>query len=591
MTVQQKLVALRSVMKSNGIDAVIIPSGDPHQSEYVAAHWQERAWISGFTGSAGLVVVTHDHAGLWTDSRYFLQAEMQLKNTEFVLHKMFNQFATPYIDYLSETLSSGSKVAINGFMFSKSSVDGMKKEFAKNNIDFVYRLDLISEIWHNRPALSDAPIELHDINFSGKSIADKLSEIYQSLKESNGDYYLITALDDLAWTFNIRGKDVDYNPVAIGYGVVGLKENHFFADPSKLSDSVLSEFSKNGVKVHTYDSIIPFLNNLNETTKILVDPNLCSQTIYESINGQIIHETSISKLLKSIKNEVETAHIRNVMKKDGAALAQTFYWLEQKMKNGDKVSEVDVAKKIAENRSHQDFYQGESLGAIIGYKENGAIIHYHPEPETCKTIRPEGILLADSGGQYKDGTTDITRTFALSHPSADQKKSYTLILKGMIALSMAKFPEGTTGAQLDTLARQFLWAEGLNYGHGTGHGVGFFLNVHEPPQGFAPVHSERGRTVQLPGMLTSNEPGFYKEGEYGMRIENLILTQKSQIDGFLEFETVTLYPFDHLLMEKSLLTPGEISWINDYHQKVYDDISTYLNGEVKLWFKEKCKPI
>jgi Xaa-Pro aminopeptidase len=343
--------------------------------------------------------------------------------------------------------------------------------------------------------------------------------------------------------------------------------------------------------VHTYDSIIPFLNNLNETTKILVDPNLCSQTIYESINGQIIHETSISKLLKSIKNEVETAHIRNAMKKDGAALAQTFYWLEQKLKNGEEVSEVDVAKKISENRSHQDFYQGESFGAIIGYKENGAIIHYHPEPETCKTIRPEGILLADSGGQYKDGTTDITRTFTLSPPSADQKKSYTLILKGMIALSMAKFPEGTTGAQLDTLARQFLWAEGLNYGHGTGHGVGFFLNVHEPPQGFAPVHSERGRTVQLPGMLTSNEPGFYKEGEYGMRIENLILTQKSQIDGFLEFETVTLYPFDHLLMDKSLLTHGEISWINDYHQKVYDDVSTYLNGEVKLWFKEKCKPI
>jgi Xaa-Pro aminopeptidase len=591
MTVHQKLSALREVMKSNGIDAVIIPSGDPHQSEYVAAHWQERAWISGFTGSAGLVVVTHDHAGLWTDSRYFLQAEMQLKNTEFVLHKMFNQFATPYVDYLSETLKPKATVAVNGFMFSKNAVDGMKKDFAKNNIDFVHRLDLISEIWPDRPALSDAPIELHDIKFAGKSIADKLSQINQSLKESKGDYYLITALDDLAWTFNIRGKDVDYNPVAIAYGMVGPKENHFFADAAKLSDSVLSAFSKNGIQVHAYESIIPFLNNLHETTKICVDPNLCSQTIYESINGQVIHETSISKLLKSIKNEVETAHIRNVMKKDGAALAESFYWLEQKMKNGDEVSEVDVAKKISENRSHQDFYQGESFGAIIGYKENGAIIHYHPEPATCKTIRPEGILLADSGGQYKDGTTDITRTFALSPPSADQKKSYTLILKGMIALSMAKFPEGTTGAQLDTLARQFLWAEGLNYGHGTGHGVGFFLNVHEPPQGFAPVHSERGRTVQLPGMLTSNEPGFYKEGEYGMRIENLILTQKSNIDGFLEFETVTLYPFDHLLIDKSLLTPGEISWINDYHQKVYDDISTYLSEEVKVWFKEKCKPI
>jgi len=591
MTVNQKLASLRIVMKSQGIDAVIIPSSDPHQSEYVAAHWQERAWISGFTGSAGLVVVTHDHAGLWTDSRYFLQAEMQLKDSEFVLHKMFNQFATPYIDYLSENLGHGATVAINGFMFSKSSVDGMKKVFEENNIALVYRLDLISEIWQNRPALSDSPIDLHDIRFSGKNIRDKLSEVSLSIKESNADYYLITTLDDLAWTYNIRGKDVEYNPVAIGYGLVGLTENHFFVHPSKLSASVLSEFNTNAIKVHPYESIIPFLNNLNESAKVLVDPNLCSQTIYESINGQIINGTSISKLLKSIKNDVEISHIRNVMKKDGAALAQTFYWLEQKLTHADEITEVDVAKKIAENRSLQDFYQGESFGAIIGYKDNGAIIHYHPEPETCKTIKPEGILLADSGGQYKDGTTDITRTFTLSHPTADQKKSYTLILKGMIALSRAKFPEGTTGAQLDTLARQFLWAEGLNYGHGTGHGVGFFLNVHEPPQGFAPVHSERGRTIQLPGMLTSNEPGYYKEEEYGMRIENLILTQKSKMDGFLEFETVTLYPFDHALIEKSLLTPEEINWINDYHQKVYADISSFLNAEVNQWFKEKCRPI
>ena len=591
MTVNQKLAALRRVMKLQAIDAVIIPSSDPHQSEYVAAHWQERAWISGFTGSAGLVVVTHEHAGLWTDSRYFLQAEMQLKDSEFVLHKMFNQFATPYIDYLSETLSSEATVAVNGFMFSKSSVDGMKKLFSENNIQLNYRLDLISEIWKNRPPLSDYPVDLHDIQFSGKSISDKIGEVRLSIKESNAEFYLITTLDDLAWTYNIRGKDVDYNPVAIGYGLVGLTENHFFVHPSKLSASVLSEFNKNGIKVHPYESIIPFLNNLKESTKILVDPSLCSQTIYESINGQIISGTSISKLLKSIKNDVEINHIRNVMKKDGAALAQTFYWMETKLTHGDEITEVEVAKKIAENRSLQEFYQGESFGAIIGYKDNGAVIHYHPEPETCKKIKPDGILLADSGGQYKDGTTDITRTFALSAPTNDQKKSYTLILKGMIALSRAKFPEGTTGAQLDTLARQFLWAEGLNYGHGTGHGVGFFLNVHEPPQGFAPVHSERGQTIQLPGMLTSNEPGYYKDGEYGMRIENLILTQKSIIDGFLEFETVTLYPFEHALIEKSRLTTEEIIWINDYHQKVYADISTFLNTEVNQWFKEKCKSL
>jgi len=591
MTVDQKLSLLRNVMHTKGIDAVIIPSSDPHQSEYVASHWREREWISGFTGSAGLVVITKNHAGLWTDSRYFLQAEMELKGSSFVLHKMVNQFGTPHIDFLSETLSSGSTVAVNGFMFSKTAIDGMKKELSKKQIELVYRIDIISEIWLDRPQLSDAPIVLHEMEFSGKSIGDKMTQICLSIQESNADYYLITTLDDLAWTFNIRGTDVEYNPVAIGYGLIGIKENHIFINPSKLSESVLSEFSKNDIEVHPYENIISYLNNLNETSRILIDPALCSQTIYEAVNGQIICETSISKLLKAIKNNVEQEHIRNVMKKDGAALAQTFYWLAQTLTAEIEISEVDVANKISENRSKFEYYQGESFGAIIGYKENGAIIHYHPEPETCKIIKPTGILLADSGGQYKDGTTDITRTFSLSTPTADQKISYTLILKGMIALSMAKFPEGTTGAQLDTLARQFLWAEGMNYGHGTGHGVGFFLNVHEPPQGFAPVHSERGRTVHLPGMLTSNEPGYYKEGEYGMRIENLILTRKSEIDGFLEFETVTLYPFDHTLIEKSLLTQAELNWINRYHQKVYDDISAYLEPEVKLWFKEQCKPV
>ncbi|MBK8624402.1 MAG: aminopeptidase P family protein [Saprospiraceae bacterium] len=591
MTVNQKLSALRKTMAAHHIDAIIIPSSDPHQSEYLAAHWQERSWVSGFTGSAGLVAITQNHAGLWTDSRYFLQAEMELKENEFILHKMTNQFASPYVEFLAAQLPMGATVAINGFMFSKSAVDGMKREFSEKGISLEYKKDLISEIWSDRPALSDAPILYHEDKYSGKALIDKLEAIRAKMLEYNAAYHLITTLDDIAWSFNIRGKDVEYNPVAIAYGIIAVSDAHIFVDESKLSDFVKKQFSKNKIHVHGYNEIISFLNQLNEKSSIIVDTNLCSQSLYEAINAKIISEASIPKTLKAIKNEIEINHIRSVMKKDGAALANTFFWLEQSLQSGNDINEVDVAKKLAENRSQQKFYQGESFGAIVGYKDNGAIIHYHPEPKTCKKIKPEGILLVDSGGQYCDGTTDITRTFALSTPTDEQKKAYTLILKGMIALSMATFPEGTVGVQLDTLARQFLWEEGMNYGHGTGHGVGFYLNVHEPPQGFAPTISERGRTVHLPGMLTSNEPGYYKEGEFGMRIENLILTINSDKKGFLAHETVTLYPFDHILIDKSRLTKAEVSWINAYHKKCYAGISPFLKGDIKTWFKEKCNKV
>jgi Xaa-Pro aminopeptidase len=591
MTVNQKLLALRKSMVDHNIDAIIIPSSDPHQSEYVADHWQERSWISGFTGSAGLVAITKTHAGLWTDSRYFLQGEMELKGSEFVLHKMTNQFASPYVDYLVQQLPPGAKVAINGFMFSKSAVDGMKKAFSEKDIFLEHRLDLISEIWKDRPPLSDAHILYHEDKYSGKSLTQKLDGIRANMVQSEVDYHLISTLDDIAWSFNIRGKDVEYNPVAIAYAVIGKNDAHIFVEEKKLSDFVKNEFLKNKIQIHQYPEIISFLNRLNENDTILVDSNLCSQSLFEAINANIINGSSIPKTLKAIKNEVEIDHIRSVMKKDGAALAHTFYWLEQALVSGQSIDEVTVAHKLAENRSQQELYQGESFGAIVGYKGNGAIIHYHPEPEKCKKIEPEGILLVDSGGQYCDGTTDITRTFALSTPTDEQKTAYTLILKGMISLSRATFPEGTVGAQLDTLARQFLWGEGMNYGHGTGHGVGFYLNVHEPPQGFAPIHSERGRTVHLPGMLTSNEPGYYKEGEFGMRIENLILTIQSEKPGFLAHETVTLYPFDHTLIDKSRLTNDEISWINDYHIKAYAGISPLLKGDIKTWFKEKCREV
>lgn len=591
MTIDQKLSALRAVMNQNQVDAIIIPTVDPHQSEYIAACWQERAWISGFNGSAGWVVVTAGHAGLWTDSRYFLQAEMELRGSSFVLHKMINQFGSPYIDFLAENLPAGSTVSINGLLFARSSVENIKKTLSAHNIHLNHRSDLMAEVWKNRPQIPASDIEIHDAKYTGMEVSEKLAAIRAGVSSAGAAYHLITALDDLAWTFNIRGRDVDFNPVVTCYAVIGSETSHFFVAEGRVGGKLKSVFNKNKVKVHDYGDIVPFLNNLREKDTILVDPAICSQAVYEAINGTVIHGGSIPKSLKAVKNKTEIAHIRNAMKKDGAALAHAFHWLEHQLSSGKTPSEVEVAHKLAECRSMQKLYQGESFSAIVGYRDNGAIIHYHPEAGKCKSIHPEGILLVDSGGQYTDGTTDITRTFTLGHTTEEQKRSYTLVLKGMIALSVARFPEGTTGMQLDTFARQFLWAEGMNYGHGTGHGVGFFLNVHEPPQGFTPAMSERGKTTHTAGMLTSNEPGFYKEGEYGIRIENLVVTTAAGIPGWLEFETVTLYPFDHALIDKSRLTKDEAKWINQYHARVYATVAPLLKGDLRAWFKNKCRKV
>ena len=592
MNTDQKLQRLRAEMRANKIDAVIIPSNDPHQSEYVSDHWQERVWISGFTGSAGTVVVTHDHAGLWTDSRYFLQGEMELRGTEFVLHKMTNQFGNPFLDFLVDNLPAGAVVGVNGWMFAKNNVDSIKSTLASKGITVNHRCDMITPIWEDRPPISNREVTPHEVEFTGKSVAEKLTEIRVGMSDAGVDYYLITTLDDIGWSLNIRGTDVEYNPVAISYAVIGKESASLFIHPNKLTDTATSQMAENHIVERPYESIIAYLNQLDVNKKILVDPNLCNQALYEAINATIIPGASIPKVLKAIKNNTEIKHIRQVMMKDGAALADTFYWMEQMLAKNTSFTEVDLVHKLAEYRSHQENYQNESFAAIVGYRGNGAIIHYHPMPETCKQILPKGMLLVDSGGQYRDGTTDITRTFALSTPTEEEKTNYTLVLKGMIALSRAKFPEGTTGVQLDILARHFLWQEGLNYGHGTGHGVGFFMNVHEPPQGFVNNFSERGKTVHVPGMLTSDEPGYYKEGSYGIRIENLILCTPSKESGFLEFETVTLYPFDLGLIDESRLSQEEKTWINPYHGHVYQHVLPYIkDDQVKTWFKEKCRTL
>lgn len=587
MSINARLQKLRERMSEHHIDAYIIPSTDPHQSEYVAEYWQSRKWISGFSGSAGTVVVFSSEAGLWTDSRYYLQAETELAGTDIRMFKMPNQFEPLYMDYILQQLKPGQTVAVDGLMWSKNDSRKMKDVFTSHGLRYSDDFDLISPIWDDRPGLSEEPVFIHEEKFNGRTVSQKLAELRHFMGKEKADYQLITTLDDLAWLFNIRGKDVDYNPVAIAYALVGREKTHIFIDIKKCDETVLSYFANNKIETQPYENLESFLKKMDTSVTLLIDPASCSAKIYDTVACQIKEVSSWSRATKAIKNDVEISHVRVAMEKDGAALARAFFWLEKNLGNAT-ITEYDVLEKLASCRAEEEHYFGESFGAIIGYRGNGAIIHYAPPEEGSAEIKKEGILLADSGGQYYDGTTDITRTFALDMPTQEAKTHYTLILKGLIALSKCRFPKGTTGGQLDTLARQFLWENGLNYLHGTGHGVGFFLNVHEPPQGFAAPTSERGRTVLLPGMLTSNEPGHYIPGQYGMRLENLIVCRESDQEGFLCFETLTLYPFELSLIEQKLLTPAEIKWLNDYHQTVFQKISPRLTGEVVDWFAEKC---
>lgn len=591
MEIIQRIEDLRKAMKQAGVQAVIIPSNDAHQSEYVPSHWKSREWISGFTGSAGTVVITTEEGALFTDGRYYLQGEQELQGTGIKLHKMDNKPGPQYIRWLTEVLGSGDKVAIDYNIASIAMQHSAVKYLDPFDIELVGQ-DLIDQVWKDRPQLPLDPIFEHDVKYAGKNRKEKLQDIREVMKASNADHHLITTLDDIGWTFNLRGSDVEFNPVFVSYAMVSQKDATIYVDTAKVSTDIETKLRDDGIHIKDYHDIIADLNNLPEGDLILVDKNTCTIRLAKAINCEKIYGGTIPRKLKAIKNDTELAHEKAVMLKDCRALAKTFYWIEQSLKHNETITEYDVVEKLAEHRSEEALYVGESFNAIVGYRGNGAIIHYRPMPATSKKLEAEGILLCDSGGQYHDGTTDITRTFALGTPSDEEKRNFTLVLKGMIALTQARFPKGTTGGQLDTLARQFLWEEGLNFGHGTGHGVGFFMNVHEPPQGFAPPPSERGTTVHEVGMLSSNEPGYYKEGSYGIRIENLIAcVEDDKVEGFLKFDTYTLYPIDLKMIDDSLMTKSEKAWLNQYHHHIWDQMEPLLDGDLKRWFELKCRPM
>lgn len=587
-----RISALRAEMKNQDIDAYIIPSSDEHQSEYVSDRGKIREWISGFTGSAGTVVVTMDHAGLWTDNRYFIQAEDQLNDSNFELHKIVNRTLPEHIVWLIETLPASAKVACNGLLFSKGQIEQYESLLAKAEIKLNTSIDIIPFIWQDRPSAPQSTIYEHALKYAGKSRNEKLSELRENFLPIAHNYF-VSALDDIAWLFNLRAQDVDYNPVFYAYAIIRENDATLYVEKSKLSESLIQTLKNDAVILKPYEAIIGDLNNLAESDTILYCNADISMSAFKAINGKAISGKNYIRHAKGVKNETEIKNVRNAMEKDGVALTRTFMWLEQQLQ-GRKVKETEVREMLAHFRSQQADYKGESFGAIVGYKGNGAIVHYSPEEETCAEIENDGMLLVDSGGQYLDGTTDITRTFHLGTPTKEEKMAFTMVLKGYIALDKAKYPVGTKGIQLDTMARMFLWEQGLNYGHGTGHGVGFFMNVHEAPQGISPGWGPRSKTEFQAGMITSNEPGFYKADAFGIRMENLILTVKDESTSygdFLSHETLSLYPIEIKLIEETLMSAREKAWFNRYHQEVYLRLSPRLTEEENKWLSMKCRPL
>ncbi len=590
-----RLSSLREAMKRLDVHAVILPSADPHQSEYVAERWSTRSYISGFTGSAGTAVVTLDGGGLWTDSRYFVQGPIELARTSGLAFMKAGQGTAEYIDWLAKELPDGATVGIDGKLFTVNQVRAIKKKFADTSLELRTDVDLVDEVWSDRPAMPSSTLFSHDIKYAGKSAIEKLGDLRTQMKEAGLSHTFVSSLDEIAWLLNIRASDIKCNPLAIAYALVGADRVDLFTDPSRVDGETSKRFGESSIHVHAYSAHEEALLAITGEQKVGIDEGQVNYHLASLVRDECyVAFSSPLRLAKAIKNKVEIAHIREAHVKDGVALVRTFRWLEHTLRT-ETIRECDVVDKLHEERSKQPLFYGDSFDAIVGYGENGALPHYHSVPGEDAVIKDEGVLLVDSGGQYLDGTTDITRTFGLGKVTDEQRTRYTLVLKGHIALSRSLFPTGTRGIQLDILARQFLWQQGLNFGHGTGHGVGFFLNVHEPPQGIAATMSERGKTGFVEGMFTSNEPGFYQEGEYGIRIENLVLTvpafpEESAEDPekFLRFETITYYPIDYLLLEPDLLTTEERDWLNAYHDEVYARLSPKLNEEERAWLKERC---
>ena len=585
--IPERIAALREAMRQQKVDAYIIPSSDPHLSEYPADRWKSREWISGFTGSAGTIVVTADKAGLWTDSRYFLQAASQLEGSGIELYKLALPETPSITEFLLHELHAGQAVGLDGQTYSAAEASALANKLSRKEIKLDTSADLIEGIWKDRPAVPGNPIFEMPEALSGASVHEKLDLINNQLRSEGADCLILAALDEIAWTFNIRGTDVTYNPVVVSYAFVSEDESVLFIKPEKLTAEITEHLKKE------YSMIQRYLARLPENSRVFVDMNKTNVSLYDAIPGNctIVEGISPANHLKSIKNETEIKGFQNAVVKDGVALTKFYIWLEKQMAEGAQVTEISAAEKLTALRAEQPQYIMDSFGTICGYAEHGAIVHYSATPETDATLKPEGLLLIDSGAQYLDGTTDITRTIALGEPTEQMKKDFTRVLKGTISLAKSKFPAGTRGSQIDILARKALWDSGINYLHGTGHGIGHCLNVHEGPQS---IRMEENPVTLKPGMVISDEPAMYRTGEYGIRTENMILVREdseTEFGKFLGFDTLTLCFIDTSLIIIPMLSVREHAWLNKYHQMVYDKISPFLDEEEKAWLKEKTTEI
>lgn len=594
MSYQSRIEALRARMAQAGVDAVIIPQADPHMSEYISSRWQTRRWFSGFTGSAGDLVVTATEALLWTDSRYFLQAGEQLAPSGITLMRD-GLPDTPSIGaWLCSHLKAGQTVALDGFLYSVSAEAELRRMLPEHGIALRTDYDPVDAgEWADRPELPDAPVEVHDVAYAGLEAGAKIEMMREAAASHGAGALLFSALDDVAWILNIRSRDVRYSPVTISYLYIGADRAILFVTMSKLSKGVIDYLAGQGVDVAAYDSLPDFLRTLPQDERVAVDRNRTTAAVAAILGSRaVLLDLSPAALPKARKNATQVAGIRNAMLRDGAAMVRSLREIEMRVASGEPTTELDVAEILRRHRGASPLFVEESFGTIAGYGPHGAIVHYEATQASSSALKPEGLLLIDSGAQYYDGTTDITRTISLSAtPTAQERRDFTLVMKGHIALGTAIYPEGTRGAQLDALARQFLWKDGLSYLHGTGHGVGHYLGVHEGPQ------SIRLNWVDIPlqpGMLISNEPGLYREGLHGIRCENLVLVTEAmttEFGKFYSFETVTLCPFDLRLFDTEIMTPEEIAWVNAYHGRVRRELSPLLDEAERAWLEEKTQDL
>lgn len=599
--INQRLEMLRDVMHREHLAAFIFPSTDAHQSEYVADHWQGRAWISGFNGSAGTAVVTLHSAALWTDSRYFLAAEEQLKGTEFQLMKLKVEGTPTIAEWLSSELldacleqdavSSSLEVGLDGMVNSYNETVALMSDLRKNGgMTLRTNLDPLQEIWKDRPQIPLNPVEIHPLCYAGESLSSKIGRIRKALRSQHADGLLVSALDDIAWTLNLRGSDVHCNPVFVSYLLISSDSVSLYVDASKLTEDVKSYLAENGVSVYNYNKVEEGLERYSEYN-ILMDGDETSYHLWKMVKcKEIISAKSPIPAMKAVKNAVEIEGYNQAMLRDGVAMVKFLKWLKPAVEAGGQ-TEITIDKKLTSLRAEQDLFRDLSFDTIAGYQTHGAIVHYEATPETDVELKPEGLILIDSGAQYQDGTTDITRTIALGPLTEEMRHVYTLVLKGHIQLELAKFPDGASGTQIDALSRECMWREGFNFLHGTGHGVGSYLNVHEGPH---QIRMEWKPTPLRNGMTVTDEPGLYLAGKFGVRIENTLLIKdylQTDFGKFLQMESLTLCPIDTAPIDADMLLPEELEWLNDYHREVYGKLSPYLNAEEKEWLKDATKPL